>query len=141
MDLSPIDRLLAIEDIKLLKARYCRHVDEQDWEAYRALFLADAHLEYGSGVFDSADEMVDFFRDLLRGGSSVHHCHTPEIELTGPAEATGTWALFDRVVLREGAAETSWSGYARYWETYQRVDGQWKIATLRVERFHRLPLE
>ena len=35
-------RLTAIEDIKALKARYCRYVDTKDWVAFRSLFTDDA---------------------------------------------------------------------------------------------------
>lgn len=134
--MEPVERLLAIEELKQLKARYCRFTDQQDWVGFRSLFLDDAHCEYGEGVFDDPDVMVEHFRLMLLGGNSVHHCHMPEIDLTGPDAAKGTWTLFDRVELAGGGG---WNGYARYWEEYRRVDGRWYIARLRVERLHRLP--
>ncbi|BBZ71012.1 hypothetical protein MPRS_21050 [Mycobacterium paraseoulense] len=33
--------LLAIESIKQLKARYCRHLDAKDWAAWRTIFTDD----------------------------------------------------------------------------------------------------
>lgn len=141
MTLDPLARLVAINDIEQLKARYCRYCDQQDWAGYRSLFLDDAVTEYSDATFDDPDVMVDYFAELLDGGSSVHHTHNAEITFSSADDAQGIWTLFDRVVLAPGRRSPGWNGYARYWETYRRVDGRWYIATLRVERFHRLPLE
>jgi hypothetical protein len=44
---------------------------------------------------------------------TVHHGHMPDIEITSPTTATGIWAMEDR------------------------LDGEWKIATLRLTRLRR----
>ena len=37
--MSPLERLIAIEDIKSLRARYSRHIDTKDWLRLRAVLL------------------------------------------------------------------------------------------------------
>jgi hypothetical protein len=51
--------------------------------------------------------------------------HHPEIDLTGPATATGTWALEDTVI------ETQWQitirGAAFYVDDYVKDGGRWRM--------------
>lgn len=138
--MDPVARLLAIEELRQLKARYCRHVDAGEWDAFEALFLPDAIVEYGIRPFATPAEMVEFFRDLLVGGSTVHHVHQPEIDIIDERSARGTWAFHDRVQLADGHPVASWEGDGRYWETYRKVDGRWLIESLRTERLRQGPL-
>lgn len=78
----------------------------------------------------SADAFVVFTRKLLRHGVTVHHGHTPEIEITGPDTACGIWATndilrFQRLTLR---------GYGHYRGEYRKMDGAWRIARLHLTR-------
>ncbi len=134
--LDPLERLVAVEEIRRLKARYCRFADEQDWVGFRSLFLDDARCTYNAGTFEDPDAMVDVFRDMVVGGTTVHLCHQAEIDVVGPDEATAVWAFTDRVLLPPGAPAGSWTGSGWYHETYRRVDGRWRIARLRVVRSH-----
>jgi hypothetical protein len=57
---------------------------------------------------------------------SSHRVHQPEIDITGPSTATGTWAMDDVVV------ETAWQvtirGAAFYEDDYEKADdGRWRI--------------
>ena len=54
-----------------------------------------------------------------------HKVHHPEIELTGPGTATGTWALDDVVLLTELALTVR--GAAFYEDEYVKVGGEWRI--------------
>ena len=61
--------LLEIEAIKQLKARYCRHLDTKDWQAWRSLFSDDFVSDTstaGGKVINGADEFVAFTRKGLR---------------------------------------------------------------------------
>lgn len=40
--MNTIDQLVAIEEIKALKARYFRCVDTKDWDGFGAVFATDA---------------------------------------------------------------------------------------------------
>ena len=50
--MTEIEKLLALEEIKLLKARYFRCVDTKDWEGFKAVFAHNAH-------FDISDDTPD----------------------------------------------------------------------------------
>jgi hypothetical protein len=63
--------------------------------------------------------------------ATVHHCHTPEITLTSPTEATGIWAMEDLLFFADG---TQLHGAGHYRETYEKRDGRWLITSLHLTR-------
>ena len=126
--------LLEIEAIKQLKARYCRHLDTKDWQAWRSLFTDDFLSDTspaGGKVIQGADDFVAFTRKSLRSQATVHQVHAPEIELTSATTARGAWALEDVVRFGPGV---NLRGYGHYTETYEKVDGQWFIASSTLTR-------
>jgi SnoaL-like domain len=126
--------LLEIEAIKQLKARYCRYLDTKDWQSWRSLFADDFLSDTspaGGKVIRGADEFVTFTRKSLRSQATVHQVHAPEIELTSPTTARGVWALEDVVRFASGV---NLRGYGHYTETYEKVDGQWLIASSTLTR-------
>ncbi|BAN31712.1 nuclear transport factor 2 family protein [Mycobacterium avium] len=130
------DTLPAIESIKQLKARYCRYLDTKDWAAWRTIFtddfLSDTS-EAGGAVIAGADDFVAFTRRALGRATqpTAHQVHNPEIELTSATTARGTWALQD--VVRFGPGITL-VGYGHYHETYENIDGQWFIKSIKLTR-------
>lgn len=62
---------------------------------------------------------------------TVHHCHTPEIEVTSPDTATGVWAMEDMLRFGDGS---ELHGFGHYHETYRRTDEGWRIASSRLTR-------
>ena len=80
-----LQRLVDIEEIKRLKARYFRAVDQKDWELYAQVFARDAHLEVPEGGVseDGREAIVASISTVLEGVTTVHHGHMPEIEITG----------------------------------------------------------
>ena len=126
--------LVELESLKQLKARYCRHLDEKDWSAWRQLFTDDFVSETsaaGGKVIEGADEFVAFTRAQLGTQPTVHQVHAPELELTSPTTARGIWALEDVVRLAPGV---TLRGYGHYHETYERVDGRWLIESSTLTR-------
>ncbi len=128
--------LAAIEAIKQLKARYCRHLDTKDWAAWRTLFTDDFvsdTSEAGGKVIVGADDFVAFLRKTLGRPSqcTAHQVHAPEIELTSATTARGVWALQDVVRLGPGVTLV---GYGHYHETYENIDGRWFIKTSKLTR-------
>ncbi len=65
--LTDIEYLLALEEIKLLKARRDRAVDTKDWALYRSLH-ADHHVSHNDGYerWESADVMIENVSRLAR---------------------------------------------------------------------------
>ncbi len=80
------------------------------------------------------DAIVEFFRKSMGRETflSSHKAHHPEITLTGPASATGIWALEDWVVDLQW--ELDIRGAAFYEDTYTKRDGDWKILDTRYKR-------
>jgi hypothetical protein len=126
--------LLEIEAIKQLKARYCRYLDTKDWQAWRGIFTDDFYSDTsqaGGKAIRSADEFVAFTRKGVGDRATAHQVHAPEIELTTATTARGIWALEDVVRLAPGV---NLRGYGHYHETYEKVDGQWRITSSKLTR-------
>ncbi len=136
VDVSPLQ---AIEDIKVLKARYFRFVDTKQWDAFEALFTANARLEVAEArpqPFTPA-ELADLLRAHYGRCVTVHHGHTPEIELDGDDQATGVWAMEDQRFFEAddpSAPFASALGAGHYHETYIRTPLGWRIASLVLTR-------
>jgi uncharacterized protein (TIGR02246 family) len=125
-----------IEAIKQLKARYFRTMDTKDWPRMRQVFADDVVMDTtaaGGGIVAGADEFLAFLQPMLQEAITVHHGHTPEIEILSPSTATGIWALQDTIVWPDG---TCLQGYGHYHESYERIAGEWKIKTSILTRLH-----
>jgi uncharacterized protein (TIGR02246 family) len=123
-----------VEAIKQLKARYFRTMDTKDWEGMRQVFSDDVVMDTtdsGGGVVAGADAFLGFLRQTLADAVTVHHGHMPEIELTSPTTATGTWALHDVIVWPDG---TRLDGDGHYHETYEQEGGAWRITSSTLTR-------
>lgn len=143
------DMLNDIEDIKQLKARYCRLTDQKKWDELETEFVADAEIEIAGAPggaddtqrFTSARAFIDGLRQLMGPLVSVHQVHAPEIEILGPDDAQGTWAISDRLVFPEGEPLKVLQGWGIYHERYKRVSGTWRFASVRLERLLVEPVE
>ena len=131
-----------VEEIRKLKARYFRLLDQQDWQGVSDVFAPDALIDVssstvsgsGRGVYSSRDSFVDTVSKLLHGAVTVHHGHTEEIELTGADNASGLWAMEDRIWFPEGSPVRTLWGAGWYEEEYERVDGRWRIKRMMLHR-------
>lgn len=136
--------LVACEDIKLVKARYCRFLDTKKWHGFASLFTDDAVMDVredtGLDPVTGVDAIVAQVRFAVDHAATSHQVHTPEVEFNSPDAARVVWAMQDRVVWQPGKSPlegiASITGYGQYHEEYRRVDGNWMIASLRLSRFH-----
>ncbi len=140
-----IQQLLAIEEIKQVKARYCRFVDTERWDDFRDLFTEDVVLSMDDGRYEDAtrEEFVDGlkrWRSQL-GGNSVHHVHSPEITLLSADRAVGIWAMGDILEYSAESGRQSFSGHGHYHEEYRRDAGVWRISSVRLTRLRRDPFD
>jgi SnoaL-like domain len=134
--------VLALEEIRNLKARYCRFLDTKDWHSFAALFTAEAVLDVradtGMDPFVGRDVLIAQIRRVVTDATTVHQVHTPEIELLGPDEATAIWAMQDRIVWADGkffkAGIKSITAFGHYHERYFRRAGEWQIASVKLTR-------
>ncbi|HXY94187.1 MAG TPA: nuclear transport factor 2 family protein [Acidimicrobiia bacterium] len=136
------ERLLAVEEIKQLKARYFRCMDTKDWDGYAAVYAADAVLDVsgesgvpdGEGVIRGGTAIAEYVKGQVDPVTTVHHGHMPEIEITSPTTATGIWSMEDMLRWPEDAPIDWMHGYGHYHETYEKVDGEWRIKSCRLTR-------
>jgi hypothetical protein len=150
--LSAADQARAIEDIKRTFARRLRCMDNKQWEVYPTLHTDDVVSETWNGLPENSnwtpragagnrvvgkEQLTQAIRSLLDGGTtvtSVHHGHTPEIELTSDTTATGIWAMEDQLWWTNGAAEEHLHGYGHYHEQYRQENGKWLISYRKLTR-------
>jgi len=133
-----------IHAIHQLKYRYLRAVDLKLWDLLASTFAPDAVSAYdgGKNAFVGRDAIVGWLRGAMDNQvMTMHQVHHPEIELTSPTTAKGTWYLEDRVIndgpaLPEMPAHTVLFGTAYYADEYVKRDGQWLIAKTGYERVY-----
>jgi len=87
-------------------------------------------------VFDLT-AFMPYLRSNIEAVTIVHHGHVPEIDVTSETTATGVWAREDEVWWPEGAPLRHLHGYGHYHDTYRKIDGAWKIATMKITRLRR----
>jgi uncharacterized protein (TIGR02246 family) len=125
-----------VEAIKQLKARYFRTMDTKDWAAMRRVLADDVVMDTtdsGGGVVTGADEFLQFLEQTLANSVTVHQGHMPEIQFTSATTATGIWALDDVIIWPDGSRL---QGYGHYHETYEKIDGEWRIKSSTLTRLH-----
>lgn len=143
--------LRSIEEIKRLKAQYCRFFDTKQWDNFFALFTHDAVFDMRSAGSVETDDGAEGAAELQGYqvgrekiaahlavvvadiSSSVHHCHAPEITLTSADSATGIWALDDWHEFHAGPLK-SFHGFGHYDDTYVLEKGAWRIRSTRLTR-------
>lgn len=134
--------LHAIEEIRQLKHRYLRAVDQKRWDILEGVLAEDAVADYGTRamgkplVLTGRAEILHFMRQNLGGDGIVtfHFCGQPEIGVDGDT-ATGTWAFEDTVIVK--ASRVVIKGAAYYEERYVRSPGQgWRIRRIGYTRIY-----
>ena len=133
---TTLEDLLDIHAIQQLKHRYLRCLDQKDWDTLRTCFTEDAQASYGGGAkeLSGRDAIMAFLTESMgsEGMLTSHRCTQPEIDLVGPGEATGTWALEDVVIHQDFGVTIH--GASFYEDTYKKVDGQWQVASTGYKR-------
>lgn len=138
--MDPIDRLLAMEEIRQLKARYFRLVDTKQWDAFRALFTAEASIYYPESMSEPAtiDATMPLITSSLQHAISIHHGHMAEIDMLDADHATAIWSMEDQVYCpadeAAGVPPRTIIGAGHYHEDYVREAGGWRIAGLKLTR-------
>jgi SnoaL-like protein len=133
MSVPTHDDLVALQELTQAKARYCRLLDNKDWVSLADLLTADMEFDLSDGNSDIApivgrDNVLADVQSSVAGAKTVHQIHGPEVDLNGD-EAHVIWAVQERVVWDNG---TSLTAFGHYHDRWVRVDGQWKIAALRL---------
>ena len=138
-----LDRLLALEDIKLLRAKYCRYIDSHQFDRLAGILTEDFLLDMsptskvlGTEVkpLQGRDTVVAMMNAAFAPLKMLLHIVTiPEIEFQDGEHATGVWR--QETYIKENRPDLPGSGlaYATVFDTYRKEDGRWLIASVRVE--------
>ena len=136
---STLQRLAALEDIRNLKAEYCRLIDAavnspgpQVAASLGALFADDIVADYGAhGSVRGRDALVSFLCETVpaQWEWAWHSVLTPQIAIDGD-HAAGSWVVYCRGRLR--GAQTARVILGRFEDAY-RFDGQtWRQTRLKL---------
>lgn len=138
--MNAVERLLAIEELEQLKAKYWYALDRQDWAMWRdevwaedAELVVSAESEHKVGPRDA---LIDWVRQMFVDQISVHHGHTPILEITSATNATGIWAMEDRLYRGKNSPHGPGFvlGFGHYHEIYVKQDIGWRIRTSKLTR-------
>jgi hypothetical protein len=152
--MDTVERLVAIEAIKNIKARYWYAMDLKDWDALEKVFSEDAiwdaryELAFAQGhtvdvlppvqeaiaaghpaVAVGARGCMEFMRANVETWKTFHLGGAPIIEVNDPDSGTGIWPIFDTLDYGQ-----TWQGYGHYHEEYRRRGGRWLISLVRLTR-------
>lgn len=142
-----LQQLLDYKEIIELKARFGRLADAKDWEGFKNLFTPETTFDLGAGQLMHGGETYAYaVRDMLEGAVSLHRFLMPEITFHSATEASGIWMINDYnewPTDPETGGRCGYKGYGREYETYRKIDGEWKITSwrLRYDRLDPLPPE
>lgn len=153
--MDQLERLVAIEAVKNVKARYWYCMDTKDWAGLRDVFTddvvfdmrAERVLARGENAADlpstreaieagdplvvvGAEAITSFLQAAVESWTTVHHGHAPIIEVTGSDRATGIWPLFDYI----DDGTRAMRGYGHYHDEYRKIDGRWLISSVFLTR-------
>lgn len=140
---DPLSRLVAIEDLRTLKARYWRFVDTKRWAELQGLLAPDATFTdhasefHGEGAREIVGAISAGFADVV----TVHHGHQSELTVIDEDHASGIWAMEDLLIYPPGGIHPPHAvptptlrGSGHYYETYVRTAAGWRFQTIELYR-------
>lgn len=131
-----VEHLAEVDAIVRVKHAYFRLLDTKRFDELGDLLTEDATSAFDSGKLShrGRQAIVDFLQTALGQPAIVtmHHGHHPEIALTSPDTATGTWYLEDRVIVPAHRFELH--GTALYRDEYRKEQGRWRISHTGYDR-------
>jgi hypothetical protein len=138
---TDLERLVAVERIRNIKALYCYCMDTKDWDGFEAVFTLDAVLDVPAHGPDAPARRLEGRSEIRRFVEShvgdvltVHQCHTPVIEFESPDVARVAWAMEDMLRFPDGSPVRTLHGMGHYFERYRRDGDAWRIAHTRLAR-------
>lgn len=129
------------------KTRYARYADTKQWDKWEHevfhptakfafLDVKGAPLMVGKKplVFDSAKAIAAYYLKFFAEVNTMHNIGPGDFEQVAPDEVRAVFGVEDQVVSKALGLWASIRGGGYYYETWRLVDGQWRIADLRMER-------
>jgi hypothetical protein len=136
--MTPLERLLAIEEIKTLRARYWIGVDTGRRDLLLSVFAPDAVIPKFGDIQETrtASDFVDNLIATLSQARTIHLGGTPDIRIVSDDRATGVWPMEDRIWAAEGASLrfSTLHGWGHYHDEYRRTEEGWKVQSFTLHR-------
>jgi hypothetical protein len=140
--MSAVDKLLAIEEIRQIPYKYCRCINQRDWNCWTNLFGPDS--DYWNSKLGIVKGPSGMYQHLVATGMTSERVHSqfvilggPEIELLSPTTARGIFQeeyTFSSAGSDPNApkgevvtAGEETRAFGVYYQTYGKIDGGWKI--------------
>jgi hypothetical protein len=125
-----LDRMESLAAIRQLPPRYALAIDSRDMDSLVALFVSDVQVGRESTGRAALKEW--FTETLSRFRTSVHLVANHIVDFDDADHAHGVVYCRDEL---ERPERSQWEvGMLQYWDSYERVDGEWYF---RRRRFHR----
>jgi len=128
--LDGMERLLAVEAIRLTKARYCHAIDDQDWAELRSLFTDDCEIDWPLPGMEigTIDQFMTFLSTAtLPTIQSRHHTFNLIVEFVSPTEALARWHHENWAWFTDGSAPNM-RQWGEYREKYRKTGKGWLIS-------------
>ena len=127
MDIEHVVNRIEITDFF---SRYARAVDTRDWDLYRTLFTADAHIDYSSsgGSVGNLEETVSFLSKALDMFEMSQHLVTNIEVLKKEGNKADVLALFNNPMRLKGGE--IWFVGGKYRHELIQSDLGWKSRKL-----------
>ena len=130
MAISPLDRLVAHEDIRQLAARYALALDSRDLDTLVGLFVDD--VQVGRDLVGRDALRASFDESLRAVGVTILNVGTHVIDVVDDDHATGS--VYCKGEIQDGYR---WIHQAiLYRDTYERRDGTWYFVRRRHELWY-----
>lgn len=133
MGAAGVETLASRAAIADVIARYCDRLDAHDIDGVAALFTDDAETDYGPGRGGVVVGRRAIRERIARGQSAFRRTHHQVGHSTIEVHATEATAVSAAITWHERFDGTQELLALRYVDTFVSSDGQWLIATRRVE--------
>jgi hypothetical protein len=144
--MTGIETLLAIEEIKQLRFRWSRYVDEGIWAEVPDVLAPEAVLDLtatrsralGADApalppIEGVQAICHFLEHMVgRVPDRLHIVTMPEIRFLSDVEAEGIWRQESNIPDREAGPGRYRMGFGTIRDTYRKIDGRWLIQTTSV---------
>ena len=114
-------------DVEQVLLRYCRAIDEKDWDLFASCFTDDCRTRYQGREFEGLTRLTDVMRRLHDPlDASLHRLTNVEVTVEGDLAQARSYV--DALLVRTGHPAGALHQVAgRYSDELVRVDGAWLI--------------
>ena len=144
--IGEVERLIALEGIRLVKAEYFAAIDEKRWSDLQDVFAPNAEfgLFWAAGAPRSVQQFVEGVRTTFANVDTIHVAFMPIIDLIDADHAEGRWSMQDTLSWAPGTfnfrdsavpGQRGAVGKGIYRDCYERdIEGRWRISFTSLQR-------